>query len=239
MKMEGYERLKEFLIKHIEKLKFRHGVGIENKLPDFDLFPMNYLIFAENELDMIEHPSSFVREKINCILHLKRALDCQLDLFFFTLGFSDYLKKKNLGINSKLQFLQSVGVIKSRTIARFNKMRNKIEHHYKIPDVEDVEVYFDLISALIANIEMTLASLYSKMVFSDPDKNLKVKIQYNSESIPGIYFEIHEHEQIYKYEVNIEKNLEEFMKIFKIYILLAKRDTIMSPRNNLYITTLI
>ena len=236
--MEGYQKLKDFVESNIEILKSGMSSGSENEFPKYDLFPINYLTFAEEELNMIKDPIQD-REKINCILHLKRALDCQLDIFFFTLGFNEFLKRKNLGINNKLQFLQDVGVIKSRTIERFNKMRNKIEHHYHIPDIDDIEVYYDLISSLISNIEMIISSLYSEIIVNDIDEKYRVEIRYQANKVPSICYSINNCGEIFTYEVNIEEKQKEFTNIFKIYILLAKNNTASNHINDLYIKEML
>jgi hypothetical protein len=200
-------------------------VGEFLNIPNYDLYPQDYLKFAEEELENMGKSDLGIRTKINCILHLKRALDCQLDVFFYALGFSDYLKGKNLGFNSKLRFLRDVGIINSRVIDRFNTLRNKIEHHYKIPAIEDIEVYYDLIHSLVSNIEMALFAISFQTIisFSRSSETPGFLIEYNIDELPRIIFEIDEHEQIFQGEVSISE-LEEFTKVFKIYYLLCKRD---------------
>ncbi|KQB91897.1 MULTISPECIES: hypothetical protein [Geobacillus] len=229
--MEVYERLKKFLIENLSVLRGGTSIGGLREAPKFDLFPSDYLKFAEEELELSESSGNNVRAKINCILHLKRALDCQLDVFFERLGFSEYLKKKNLGINSKLKFLTEAGIIKSRSIERFNTIRNKVEHHYQIPEVEDIEVYFDLITTLIANIEMTILALYSNREmtissFPEDNKSLKMELAVFKDK-PSIDLIIQDADETFNATIDIDQR-EEFLSIFKIYILLTKRESFAS-----------
>jgi hypothetical protein len=200
--------------------------GVLN-IPSYDLYPQDYLKFAEEELENIGKSDEGIRNKINCILHLKRALDCQLDVFFYALGFSDYIKRNNLKLGKKLGFLRDVGIINSRVIDRFNSLRNKIEHDYKIPVIEDIEVYYDLIHSLVSNIEMALfaISFQTHMSFYCSSEAIGFFIEYKyNDEFPKITFEFDEENgQTFQGEVSISE-LEEFKKVFKIYYSLCKRD---------------
>lgn len=44
--------------------------------PKFEILPREYLSYAEGEIDR-----DSVVSRINCIGHLKRALECQVDIF--------------------------------------------------------------------------------------------------------------------------------------------------------------
>jgi hypothetical protein len=236
--VDGYTRLKTFLEEYLKKLNSGSSVGGIKEPPIFELFPSDYLKFAEQELSIYFDGKSYeTRALINCILHLKRALDCQLDVFFYRLGISVFIKKMNLGLNSKLEFLQNVGIIKSRSIERFNKLRNKIEHHYQIPNVEDIEVYYDLITTLISNIEMTILALYSGREFElhDLDGNYFVSFVYDFTSIPIIHIKIRVKDDVFEQSFSIE-DYGNFSRIFKVYLLLLKKDSFASKD---YILSLI
>ncbi|KVD85752.1 hypothetical protein WS63_22400 [Burkholderia stagnalis] len=64
-----------------------------------------------------------------------------------------------LGVDRKLGFLKKAGIFRSRSIEKLNTLRNRLEHHYEIPKVEDVEVYFDLVSAFVGVVEATIPAL--------------------------------------------------------------------------------
>lgn len=44
-------------------------------------------------------------------------------------------------------------------------MRNRLEHHYEVPKIEDVEVYFDLVAAFVSVVEsvIPLAGFQSRL----------------------------------------------------------------------------
>ncbi|MGG3846726.1 hypothetical protein [Aeribacillus composti] len=222
-----YKIVKSFLERNINKLNSGSSNGGIKSKPNFDLFPSDYIRFAEEELDNLEANGLNIREKINCVLHLKRALDCQLDIFFHIFSLKKIIDEKNLGIPKKLDFLKKVGIINSRVIDRFNSLRNKIEHHYKIPEINDIEVYFDLINALVSLIEMNIYPLLyiDELMKSDISKNISIKLSYLIESeYPLIKYKIVENGEEFGGEVSVVKNYIEFTNLFKVFLLLAKKD---------------
>ena len=149
MQLNDIEDFKKFIKQYINSFD---GSSKENPLhveKKFDLSPRDYLAFAEEELNKNTSVSL-----INCVAHLKRALDCQLDSFFHVFNLFNLFKKRNLKIEKKLQFIGAIGYLNSRSLIRLNSIRNKMEHHYAIPEIEDIEVYFDLITALVQLLEL-------------------------------------------------------------------------------------
>ncbi|OCH12421.1 hypothetical protein [Aliivibrio fischeri] len=147
--MKNIEEFKNFLKENIHNFE---PSGKENPFSIntvFEVTPREYLRFAEDELNR-NTPVSL----INCVSHLKRALDCQLDTFFEVYNLRDLFKKRNVKIEKKLQFIGAIGFFNSRSLIRLNNIRNKMEHHYSIPDIQDIEVYFDLITAIVQLLEL-------------------------------------------------------------------------------------
>ncbi|GEN83610.1 hypothetical protein SLU01_19220 [Sporosarcina luteola] len=225
---EKLQVLKGHLQSRLEREKdYLEAINFKDALPKFELFPADYLSFAEQELELVLKDPSNVRVKINCILHLKRALNCQLDIFFHIFGFTKYVQKNNLGLDKQLSFLKDTGIIKSRVINRFNKIRNKIEHQYRIPDIDDVEVYFDLISILNAQIENTIyiSGTVSGMEDGILDDTDSIKIEFNRKPVPEISFKVTNDKGEYEDNADLETNREYFTKLFKVFIYLTKKES--------------
>jgi hypothetical protein len=146
--MTKSKKLYDFLIDNFNHLKYDAGTGANLEFPNFGLRASDYLSFAEKELEY-RTPNSL----INCIAHLKRAAECQMDMFIYICKINKLVEKGNISFDSKLKFFSDIGIFSSRTLSRFNKMRNKIEHEYAIPEIGDIEVYYDLVSALVGIIQ--------------------------------------------------------------------------------------
>ena len=108
-------------------------------IPVYDISPDEFLEFADNAL-ALETKEGIV----NAVSNLKRALDCQMDMFFESINLKSIFDKKNLKFEKKTQFLADIGLMQNRTINKLNSMRNKMEHEYKIPDISDPVSYTHL-----------------------------------------------------------------------------------------------
>ncbi len=142
------EKIKSIL-RHIAENGEAHTLGdMRNLDPEFELLPRDYLKYAESSLDK-KDPESL----INATSHLKRALDCQIDIFLNSFNLYDLVSSRNLSVEKKVEFISSVCLFPTRSLNRLNKIRNKMEHEYQVPEIEDLNVYFDLITAFIMFVE--------------------------------------------------------------------------------------
>lgn len=149
------ESLKNFIIQNIDIMEPSGGFGAHLSYPEFDLTPRDFLEYAKIELQhSVSNPGSPIHI-INCVSHLKRAIDCQLDVFLSQVSLYNLIKEQNLKFEKKLNFLKDAGIIEANSIARLNQIRNKLEHEYKIPDIVEIEVYYDLACAFITVLEAT------------------------------------------------------------------------------------
>lgn len=96
----------------------------------------------------------------------------------------DYFK-----FEKKLEFLKAAGVFSSRSLARLNTIRNRMEHDYEVPKVADIESYFDLVAAFVSVLELT-AILHTEVECSKKgssglliDGYLSITYQMDSPSI--------------------------------------------------------
>jgi len=156
------------------------------RLPDFDLYPRDYLEYAESGIT-----NGDAKKLIECVSHLKRAMDCQIDVFFSVFGLKKYFEKRRLGVDKKLDFLRNSCIFdSSRTLSRLNTIRNKMEHNYEIPEIKDVEIYFDLVLAFVSTVESSIVLLSrNDMVFANvQDSNGKsVNLGDGDEYISVVY----------------------------------------------------
>ena len=150
--MSKSEKLKSFIKNNILYFERDTGEFLQVETPSFELYARDYLEFAQQELDR-----KTVVSLINCVSHLKRAADCQIDTFFHVYNLYNLFKKRNLKFEKKLYFFEAAGVFTSRSLIRFNTIRNKVEHSYEVPKINDLEVYFDLVYAFITILERVTA----------------------------------------------------------------------------------
>jgi hypothetical protein len=143
--------LYEFLRHHLMELEQSSGSGGVVEYPGFQISPRDYLRFAEAELGHQD-----VERRINCVAHLKRAIDCEMDTFLYTFNLLTLTRERGLGFETKLNFLRDVALFSSRSLARFNNIRNRVEHEYRVPEIDDLEVFFDLAQAFVAVLESAI-----------------------------------------------------------------------------------
>jgi hypothetical protein len=140
---EPYTDFFIFLEKNLLEAQHEGGSGMNPDFPEFDLMPHDYLNFAEEELD-----KETTASRINCITHLKRAIECERDTFIHVFNIQGL---KNFP--SKLDFADNAGLFSSRSIRRLNQIRNKLEHEYADPSISDLTTYYDVASGLVHSIE--------------------------------------------------------------------------------------
>ena len=73
--------------------------GSDINIPVYDISSEEFLDFAENAI------ASETKEGIvNAVSNLKRALDCEMDMFFESINIKRIFDKKNLKFEKKTQF---------------------------------------------------------------------------------------------------------------------------------------
>lgn len=223
------KQLQDFLLEHLENFEPDGGSGGQPNLPDFELYAFDYLDFAEKRLNNIDKYKDDSDELINCVAHLKRAVDCQLDTFFHSINLYKTISSRNLKFETKLEFLKGIGVFSSRSLGRLNTLRNKMEHHYEVPKISDLELYYDLVSAFVSVLQGLIFTLihnrhsdYSFFVAENQwgsfsteynDDKLEISIKWN---FP---------EDNAKTELTASINdLDNFIYFFKVHIILTQLD---------------
>ena len=224
------EILLAFVVENFYNLVFDNQGGRGIKFPDYDLFAQDYLGFAENELKAYQAEENHLNRTaslINCIAHLKRAIECQLDTFLFAYGMLRKAGRKNLSVDQKLEFIKNAGIFTARSISRLNLIRNKMEHEYEVPAISEIELFFDLTAAFVAILHAAIYVLrFNDITFSleDEENNYigSLKLLYLVEK-PSLRAEI----AIGGESIELEESLDEFQeftKMFRIWYLLQTRD---------------
>jgi hypothetical protein len=227
-------KLRKFVLEHLDMLEPSGGGGTAPTLPTFDLYAQDYLAFAESEMTAFVSLNGGHKHLINCVAHLKRAVDCQLDAFLHVFGLYKFFRDRNLKFEKKLDFLGSAGVFSSRSLKKLNSIRNQMEHRFAVPELGEIEVYYDLVVAFVAVLQRTIASsFYSEQDFGivDPsgEESGVFSIEYESDRpLIRASWELREEKQ--EIESNMENHPDEFAFFFRVWILLGLLETFGSTR---------
>lgn len=163
----------------MDKVECDCSNGSDMVIPVYDISPDEFLEFADNAL-ALETKEGIV----NAVSNLKRALDCQMDMFFESINLKSIFDKKNLKFEKKTQFLADIGLMQNRTINKLNSMRNKMEHEYKIPDISDLHTYYELVWSVVKIAELYLelfcANGEIQLSFGMKNKEYFLVLEYNA-----------------------------------------------------------
>jgi len=126
----------------------------------FEITPDEFLRHADDCLKK----SLNKMDVINAVLNSKQAIDCQIDSILVHLGF-DYLKfntimsiKEFMGLersvaidgeNRKISFINQLGIAPKLLISQYRKIRNSLEHEYKLPTVCQAKEFVELAELFI------------------------------------------------------------------------------------------
>lgn len=220
MSSPKYQQVVEFLGRNLAELSEDGGSGSPLDFPSFDLMPFDYLEFAEEELEK-DTPAA----RINCVAHLKRAVECELDTLLGVLNLSKHVQT----FPKKLEFAGAVGIVSPRSLAKLNKMRNRMEHEYAILELEELDIYFDLASSFVHTLEGYIFMLYGNTGMSwrsAPGKSQEFGVTLEGNP-PRVVFELAENGTTT--EVAFELNsLSEFCEGLKIYFLMCRATALLS-----------
>lgn len=215
-----YQKVVDFLLRNLADLSESEGIGIPLDFPDFELMPFDYLEFAEKELEQ-NTPAA----RINCVAHLKRAVECELDTLLSVLNLSKSVKS----FPKKLEFAGAVGIFSPRSLAKLNKLRNRMEHEYTNPEFQELEIYFDLASSFVHSLEGYIFMLngYTKLSWHPHSRNSLIFGVTRDENSPRLVFELIENGVTTN--VTFETNpLSEYYEGLKIYFLMCRAIALIS-----------
>lgn len=147
----------------------------------FDISSKDFLNFAKKDYKCLNKQGM-----INALCNAKRAIDCQVDWILDYLGY-EYLKFseevypniKNLitefelenGVLSdtsfKLKFLQAMEISPAFLLSKIRLLRNKLEHEYTVPKVEEVKEALEVAELFInATKNVVYSEICHKFMFS-------------------------------------------------------------------------
>ena len=228
--MTHIEQVLTFLQKYLNLLEGDSASATQPTIPDFDLYAGDYIEFAEESLDryLAEHRPV---ELLNCLSHLKRAMDCEIEAFLHAYGLAGIFAKRNIGVGKKLLFIQACGIFSSRTLERLSTFRNRMEHQFEVPEIADIEVYFDLVSAFVALVQTAISEWIQQQLTltdpNDPDKSCGLfDISYDAEK-PNISVSWNVPDEKVSF-ISTPDNIEEFAFMMKVLFLLRARDSFAS-----------
>lgn len=224
--MESFTEVKDIVqfILRTDEIERDASCGSDISIPIYDISPEEFLDFAESEI------ASETKEGIvNAVSNLKRALDCEMDMFFESINIKRIFDKKNLKFEKKTQFLANIGLLPIQTINKLNFMRNKLEHEYKTPEKYDLHIYYELVWSIVKILDLYLELLY---INGEIDLELHIennkyyfKMKHNIEEC-AFEFEIidwtkgKEREQKrLNIRLKTQGEADDFIKAFNIYLL--------------------
>ena len=154
-KIVDLESLFEFILS-ADYIKQDAMSGGNIDIPIYDITAEQFLEFAKNAI------SSETKESIvNAVSNLKRAIDCEMDLFFESMNIKRIFDKNNLKFEIKSKFFLDAGLLPTHSINKINTIRNKLEHEYQMPQISDVRTYYELAWDVVKIIELYLELIYT------------------------------------------------------------------------------
>lgn len=172
---------------------------------DFELTPDNFLNFAKDEYKLLDK-----KGLVGALSNSKRAIDCQIDWIISYLGFDhlkfneskypevkllidefEHMKNNSKDLTMKLRFIQALGIAPTFLISKIRKVRNKLEHEYTLPSIEDVIESIEVAELFINATENILFNKFCTDYFVQNEydendrefyKKFVLRISFNSKS---------------------------------------------------------
>ena len=131
-----------------------------------------------------------------------------------------------------MEAIAQLGLIPSRSLTKLNQIRNKVEHEYAVPEIDDLELYFDLVAGFVAALEGAIFMMASmtEMEFcphsEDGASDVDLSIQYNSRK-PSIESTMRDGNTISVFTATPD-DWESFIGTLRLFFLLARYAFIVS-----------
>ncbi|SKC73393.1 hypothetical protein [Maledivibacter halophilus] len=163
----------------------------------FQVEPIEYLQFAKNGIKKSSNESL-----INSLTNAKRSIDAQVDLLICALGFDYkkfdnypnikdfikkfYKKKNNDGITEKIKLLNILGLAPTLLISETRHLRNKVEHEYIIPKIDEVNKAIEIADLFINATNRKFQLAFYSFIIGNKSNVDRTSNDFN---FPYIYFE--------------------------------------------------
>lgn len=155
-----------------------HSIAINENIT-----PQIYLEFAIKDFESGQGDQS----NVNAFANAKRAIHFQTDIISKAFGIGYLSKNHRDNFPKKISFCENCGIVGSRILSKFNKIRNKIEHEYYLPQKDEVENIIDVVELFLAATARFISMFPTGIEFElEPQKEINIP------SIAGIEFPVNE-----------------------------------------------
>jgi uncharacterized protein YutE (UPF0331/DUF86 family) len=142
--------------------------------PPFDLKAEDFLSFAEQDIEGCER-----KDIINAISNAKRAIENRVDHLLFAFGYP--ILEEKWDFPTKLEILNKVGIIAPRILRKINKIRNLLEHQYKLPNKDEVEDAIDVAILFLESTKKFIYDFVDEYECYDEEKHVAIKFVNHKE----------------------------------------------------------
>lgn len=160
---------------------------------EFDITPKDFLRYAKEDLR-----ESGGRNIINGLSNAKRAIDCQIDNVLHNLGLDYHKPNKAVerflshidfkdDISFKLKIISALNLAPGFLIGKTRTVRNKLEHYYKIPSIEEAKESIDIADLFIRSVDGILRLPTNEFYITD-EQNYLEKPNEHYENFKTGYF---------------------------------------------------
>jgi hypothetical protein len=190
---------------------------------DFKISPKEYLKFAKQDLK-----DSSDRGLINSLSNAKRSIDCLIDatLIGLNINIKDNIPKEAIDFSNtilvgedkniqptQLKLFCALGFAPSFLISEVRLLRNKIEHDYELPKIEDVKKAIEVAELLIETVGFKGVNSFTMLIsdIHNKDRGIEIDTDYgyneddivsfslNEWKINNFYYNVNCNETIYYY----------------------------------------
>ena len=123
---------------------------------ELDISPEEFVAFAR--MDTVQEDK---RGLVNAMSNAKRAIECQADFALECLT-----RRKGRDMPQKLERLRELGVVAPGIVRKVSRIRNYLEHEYRLPDRATVEEAVDIAELFVAACTKSLRSFPEDMYIS-------------------------------------------------------------------------
>lgn len=111
------------------------------------------------------------KERRNCnnaVRNAKSALHMKVDFLCRAFSGDDFFRKSLRNFPRKMDFLESIGIVRPRIIDKINNLRNKIEHEYQDATLEEAEDFIDIVLLFVEATKYLNSRFPSDIEFQPP-----------------------------------------------------------------------
>lgn len=150
--------------------------GGSGGLDYFDIKPRDFIRYAKEDFKAGDQ-----KGLVNSLTNSKRAIDCQIDttLKYFGIAYDKISKSseplvQDLALSKKalphkLKLVQALGFAPSGLTSKVRTLRNKLEHYYKFPSIDEIEEALEISELFILSVESKTKMVDDDFLMSSSD----------------------------------------------------------------------